>query len=177
MKFMTLKQFSAPLLATAIMVLILAQPAGAEERGFQEAFTGIAILGDGTEVEVNFPLAFEEVNGRWHFRAGRQRVAMSSPPEQYNLQLAVLEEDALVYIHEFADRYMTSFNVRIGEHELELQRTRVSTARYGIRVRVDDRLMIFERRTPTISIRMDENGIIGIATDGFLRDLSSRRVD
>lgn len=151
-------------------------PLQASERGFQEALTGTAVLGDGTQVEVNFPIAFEENDGIWYFRAGRQQIAMSSPPQQYNIQLAVQEQDSMVYIAEFANRYMRNFNVQIADHNLELVRGGLNI-RYGLRLRVDDRLMMFERRTPVISITMDDHGITGVRTDGFVRDLSSRRVE
>ncbi|RTE87525.1 MULTISPECIES: hypothetical protein [Gammaproteobacteria] len=146
------------------------------ERGFQLAFTGTAVLGDGTEVTVNYPLAFEQRNGIWHFRAGSQAVAMSSPPQSYNLQLAVLEADSMVYIQEFANRYMRSFSVEIGEHKLVLEPS-LANVLFGIRVAIDDNALIFEKRTPSIKFELDETGIVDITSDGFVRDLSSRRVE
>lgn len=143
--------------------------------GFQNAFIGTAILGDGSEVEVNFPLAFEEVNSVWYFRAGQQRVAMYLPPSQYNIQFAVQEADSMVYLAEFANRYMRSFKVEIGEHELELLRS--ENDQYGLRLRIDDRIMMFDKRTPSINIQLDESGITGFHFDGFVRDLSSHRVE
>ncbi|CUS48677.1 MAG: hypothetical protein HLUCCO02_01375 [Idiomarinaceae bacterium HL-53] len=147
-----------------------------QEPGFQLAFTGTAVLGDGTEVDVNFPVAFEQMDGIWYFRAGRQRLAMSAPPESYNVQLAVFEEDSMVFIQEFADRYMTSFKVQIGEHTLELE-SASGSALYGLRLVIDDRALRFEKRTPSIRFELDEYGITGIKSDGFVRDLSTRRVE
>jgi len=161
--------------------MYMAFPALAEEEsqpepGFQLAFTGTAVLGDGTEVDVNFPLAFEQTDDIWYFRAGRQRIAMSAPPESYNVQLAVFEEDSMVFIQEFADRYMKSFKVKVCEHVLELENAGGS-ARYGVRIVIDDRALMFEKRTPSIRFELDEYGITNIRSDGFVRDLSSRRVD
>lgn len=143
--------------------------------GFESHITGTAVLGDGTEVAVNFPLAFEEVNSIWYFRAGNQQVAMYLPPSQYNLQFAVQENDSMVYLPELSNRYMRSFNVTIGKHELELIPT--AGAKYGVRLRIDDRIMMFDKRTPSISIQLDGYGITGYRAEGFIRDLSIRRVE
>lgn len=164
-----------------LLALIVNAPAIAlneeqAERGFQLAFTGTAVLGDGTEVEVNFPIAYEQRGGIWHFRAGQQAIPMSSPPESYNLQLAVFEADSMVYIQEFAGNYMRSFGVSIGEYSVQLERS-MGTAQYGIKVVIDDEALIFEKRTPTLSFELDETGIVDISSDGFVRDLSNRRVD
>lgn len=167
------------LLAAASLTALFgfASVSNAEEPivGFQELITGTAVLGDGTEVEVNFPLAFEKHNNAWYFRAGNQRVAMFLPPAQYNMQLAVQEQDAMVYLAEFSNRYMRSFKVQIGEHELELLPS--ESAKYGVRLRIDDRFMMFDKRTPTVSIQLSETGVTGFRSEGFVRDLSSRRVD
>ncbi len=143
--------------------------------GFESYITGTAVLGDGTEIAVNFPLAFEEVNSVWYFRAGTQKVAMYLPPSQYNLQFAVQENDSMVYLPELSNRYMRSFNVTIGKHELELLPT--EGAKYGMRLRIDDRIMMFDKRTPSISIQLDGYGVTGYRAEGFIRDLSIRRVE
>lgn len=143
--------------------------------GFETYISGTAVLGDGTEVAVNFPLAFEQDNSVWYFRAGNQRVAMYLPPSQYNLQFAVQENDSMVYLPELSNRYMRSFKVTIGDHELELIPTAV--AKYGVRLRIDDRMMMFDRRTPSVSIQLDGYGITGYRAEGFIRDLSIRRVE
>ncbi len=163
----------------ALLLNVIYMPTGYAQEddamGFQKAFTGTAILGDGSEVEVNFPLAFEKINNIWYFRAGQQRVAMYLPPSQYNLQLAVQEDDSMLYIAEFANRYMRSFKVQIGKHEFELMPS--DGVKYGIRLRIDDRLMMFDKRTPSISIQLDGYGVTGFRSEGFVRDLSSRRVE
>jgi len=164
--------------AASITALISYIPVtNAEEpiAGFQELIAGTAVLGDGTEVEVNFPIAFEKHNNAWYFRAGNQRVAMFMPPAQYNMQLAVQEQDAMVYLAEFSNRYMRSFKVKIGEHELELIPS--EGVKYGIRLRIDDRIMMFDKRTPTVSVQLDATGVTGFRSEGFVRDLSTRRVE
>lgn len=170
--------FKSLLLASllCLSVVVQAQEPDTQQRGFQLAFTGTAILGDGSEVEVNYPLAFEQRNGIWHFRAGAQAVPMSAPPQSYNLQLAVLEADSMVYIQEFANRYMRSFRVEIGEHTLVLEPS-LANVLFGIRVAIDDSALIFEKRTPSIKLELDETGIVDITSHGFVRDLSSRRVE
>lgn len=146
-----------------------------DEMGFQTALIGQATLGDGSVIDINFPLAFEENNNIWYFRAGQQKVAMYLPPSQYNLLFAVHEADAMVHIAEFSHRYLKSFLVQIDQHEIELIPTPGTP--YHLLLRVDDRYMRFDKRTPTISLQIDGFGLTGFKFEGFLRDLSNRRID
>ena|SRR5690554_6727095 len=146
-----------------------------EQQGFQTSIVGTAILGDGTQVDINYPLAFEQVNNIWYFRAGQQSVAINEPPRQYNMQFAVQPNDSMAYLAEFSDRYMRSFEVTVGKHTIELIPS--PEAKYGLRLRIDNRYLIFDRRTPSLSIQLDKTGITGFRPDGFIRDLSVRRVE
>lgn len=161
---------------SSALALTLSAPTKEEKSlGFQHLLSGTAELGDGTKVEIHFPLAFEQVASIWYFRAGNQKVPMSLPPHLYNLQFAVQEKDAMVFIGEFSDRYMRHFKVSIAGHELEL--LPASSSKYGLRLRLDDRVLMFDKRTPALRIELDAYGIVGFQFDGFVRDLSSRRVD
>lgn len=146
-----------------------------EEKGFQASLVGTAVLGDGSQVDINFPLAFEQVNGIWYFRAGQQRVAITEPPRQYNMQFAVQPTDNMAYLAEFSDKYMRSFEVTVGKHTIELLPS--PQAQYGMRLRIDNQYLLFDRRTPSLSIQLDKSGITGFVPDGFIRDLSIRRVE
>ncbi|RUO40499.1 hypothetical protein CWE15_07010 [Aliidiomarina taiwanensis] len=162
-------------LCTLLLATFSCVSTAEEEQGFQTSIVGTAILGDGTLVNINYPLAFEEVNDIWYFRAGQQRVAISEPPRQYNMQFAVQPTDNMAYLAEFSDRYMRSFQVTVGKHVIELLPT--SEAKYGLRLRIDNQYLLFDRRTPSLSIQLDKNGITGFRPDGFIRDLSIRRVE
>lgn len=145
------------------------------EMGFQLAFTGKAVLANEAKEQIFFDLAFEETNNNWYFRAGQSKLPMYLPPSTYNLQFAVDEQTSHVYLAEFSRLYMQSFLVYVGEHEIEL--IPAPDVQYGVRLRVDDRLMLFDKRTPTLVIQLDGYGITGFKYEGFIRDLSNRRVE
>lgn len=148
-----------------------------EERGFSHRLEGHAVLASGEEVDVNMLIGFQrsQTHG-WYFRAGPDYIFRQTPPSAYYLNI-ILDGNGLAYVLEFSDKPIKTFSVTIEGYELELMPTENPNLDYGMRLRLNERQLLFDTSHPRLRLVLNEDGLQNIVTEGTLRDLSTQRAE
>lgn len=146
----------------------------AEPTGFSHRVTGTATLADGETIDINMLIGFQQSSRGWYFRAGSDYVFRNSPPQAYYLNFN-LDGKGYAYVLEFSDQPLKHFQVQLEDYEIELMQASGADIQYGMRLRINDRQFLFDRRHPRVRLDLNQQGLVGVVAEHTLRDLSIRR--
>ncbi|MGX5913698.1 hypothetical protein ACR0ST_03085 [Aliidiomarina sp. Khilg15.8] len=145
-----------------------------EERGFSYQMTGTVTLLNGDTREIDMPFEYTRSGRGWYFRAGGNYMYTDSVPSAYYLSIN-LDDRGHAHVGDFDNGLIRGFSITLNDRQIELMQASESSIQYGMRLRIDERQLLFENRHPRVRIELSEDGIENIVSEGTLRDLSTRR--
>lgn len=117
-------------------------------------------------------IAYSEETGQGYFSIGGARFKVSSQPEKYSVAL-VLQANNYVWIQEFSKRPIKTFEWKIADHTISLNKAILEKPVKGDYIlTVDENDYFFSKKLAQITFTFnDESGLEGIEVDGMTMSL------
>lgn len=127
----------------------------------------------GIEKPFNFGFAWQQQLGK--FTIGNKSYDMSQLPNSYSVAITLAKDDSQVWVQEFNNGFIETFEWHIGKHTVSLKKQQFKDHVKGNYViELNGRSYFFTRNNASIVINFDENGIETIAIDGVTKNMGTK---
>ena len=137
---------------------------------FEVPGNGTMILANGEAQPLTFSFAYKQSNSGFVFQAGRQQVEVADVPDKYTLAL-VLHQDKEVWITDWVNQPIQSFDWTIGRYHLVLEKNSdpkdAAKARGGYVLKVNDDKYFFHKNMAQLKFHFDAKGLKDLSVEGM----------
>ena len=96
-------------------------------------------------------------------------------PESYSIAITLSKDEEQIWVQEFNNGFIESFNWQIGEHSLQLKKSKFKDPVKGDYViSLDNKDYFFARNNISITVKFNNDGIDRIAIDGVTKDMGNK---
>jgi hypothetical protein len=149
-----------------VFSLLLSLPAYAQ---FQLSGSGSYTLRDGKTVPFQYDFGYTRKEGQFHFSAGKQSLIVSNLPQKYSLALILQNEDE-VWVPDFVNAPLSSFEYEIGDFELKLtQEPELKDGRGNFILHYDGGRYRFNRGPGQVNFIFNDEGIERVEIKGMFK--------
>ncbi|KTF16294.1 hypothetical protein [Pseudoalteromonas sp. H105] len=127
----------------------------------------------GLEKPFMFGFGWNEADGK--FKIGSKSYAMQLP-ESYSIAITLSKDEEQIWVQEFNNGFIESFNWQIGDHSLQLKKSKFKNPVKGNYViSLDNKDYFFARNNISITVKFNNEGIDRIAIDGVTKDMGTKQ--
>ena len=125
----------------------------------------------GKVIKRDMPMAFKTVGDDFKFKIGKFEYKVAGQPEKYSIAV-VLQENNFVWVQEFSQKPIKSFEWQLGDHKIKLYKEILKKPVKGDYIlAIDDKDYFFKNRLAQITFKYNEEGIEEIVVDGMVASL------
>lgn len=128
-----------------------------------------------TGVEKPFEFGFAWQSDASKFTIGKKSYDMQLP-ESYSIAITLAKDEQQIWVQEFNNGFIESFNWQIGEHTLQLEKRKFQDPVKGDYViSLDNKDYFFARNNISILVKFNEDGIDRVSIDGVTKDMGTKQ--
>lgn len=128
-----------------------------------------------TGVEKPFKFGFGWQADSKKFTIGEKSYDMQLP-ESYSIAITLSKDEQQIWVQEFNNGFIESFNWQIGEHTLQLKKQKFKDPVKGDYViSLDNKDYFFARNNISIMVKFKDEGIDSVAIDGVTKNMGTKQ--
>lgn len=128
-----------------------------------------------TGVEKSFKFGFGWQADSNQFTIGEKNYDMQLP-ESYSIAITLSKDEQQIWVQEFNNGFIESFNWKIGEHTLQLKKQKFKDpVRGNYVISLDNKDYFFARNNISIMIKFNDEGIDSIAIVGVTKNMGTKQ--
>ncbi|MBQ4833083.1 hypothetical protein J8L70_07510 [Pseudoalteromonas sp. MMG010] len=135
---------------------------------------GVITYPTGIQKQFKFGFAWDEQSKQ--FTIADKSYNMSQLPDSYSVAITLSKDDSQVWVQEFNNGFIESFEWHIGEHTVTLKKQKFNEPVKGDYViNLNERSYFFTRSNASIVINFDKQGIQNIAINGVTKNMGTKK--